>query len=102
MTLNQLNTDSVVRRCADVVFSKLDDELLAIDSQAGYCYSMNETAGRIWDLVVNPVSVAELCSQLRNEFAVDEHTCLKEVLPLLQRLTDSGLIQVTDAYTGPE
>ena len=102
MTLNTINAGSVVCRRPDVVFSKLDDELLAIDSEAGYCYSMNETAGRIWDLIATPVLVGELCSRLMHEFTVDEQTCLNEVLPVLQRLKESDLIQVNDAQSGPE
>jgi len=92
-----ITIDSVVYRSSNVVFSKLDDELLAIDSQAGYCYSMNETAGRIWEMISSPVSISELCSQLKNEYTVDENVCLQEVLPLVQNLYDSGLIKVKDA-----
>lgn len=92
-----ITIDSVVCRMSDVVFTRLDDELLAIDSQAGYCYSMNETAGRIWDLISVPVAVGDLCSHLRAEFTVDEQQCRFEILDLLKGLLDSGLIQVVDA-----
>lgn len=96
MKSQEINIDSVVCRKSDVVFSKLDDELLAIDSQAGYCYSLNETAGRIWDLISVPVTVGDLCAQLGSEFAVDEHECRDEVFVLLRGLLESGLIQVVD------
>lgn len=99
MNNREINMDSVVSRASDVVFSKLDDELLAIDAQAGYCYSMNETAGRIWELIDVPVTVDELCSQLRGEFSVDELVCQNEVIVLLGNLLDSGLIQVKNAQT---
>ena len=69
----------------------LDDELLGIDSQAGYCYSLNETAGRVWELIAEPMTVSEICSRLRKEFAVDEQTCKRETISLLQQLTDAGL-----------
>lgn len=90
-------TDSVVYRASDVVFSKLDDDLLAIDAQAGYCYSMNKTAGRIWEIISVPVSVSALCSQLKAEFSVDENMFQKEVISLLESLFENGLIQVKDA-----
>jgi len=102
MECQEITVDSVVSRTSNVVFSKLDDELLAIDAQSGYCYSMNETAGRIWELINVPVSVGELCSQLRTEFSVDEDVCRKEILALLKLLLAAGLIQVKDAQADSE
>jgi len=98
MQNHQIKAESIISRGADIVFSKLDDELLAIDAQAGYCYSMNETAGRIWEMISIPVSIGDICSRLVKEYSVDEALCLREVLPLLQKLHDSGLIQVKDAH----
>jgi len=86
---------SIVKRGKDVPFSQLGDELLAIDAQAGYCYSLNETAGKVWELIATPMPVSAVCAQLRREFAVDEATCLREVLALLQEMAAAGLVQVT-------
>ena len=97
--VTKINAASIVKRGKDVPFSQLDDELLAIDAQAGYCYSLNETAGRVWELIVTPMPVSAVCVQLRREFAVDEATCLRETLSLLQALCAAGLVQVVDKTT---
>jgi hypothetical protein len=89
-----INLNSIVQRGKDIPFSQLDDELLAIDAQAGYCYSLNETAGRVWDMIATPMSLGAICAQLRREYAVDEPTCRREVTALLQGLCDAGLVQV--------
>lgn len=96
MRSTRITQNSLVCRKKNVLFSNLDDELLAIDSQAGFCYSMNATAGRIWDLITTPISVNAICSQLLTEFEVDEELCQQEVLTLLHKLQESGLIQVQD------
>lgn len=93
-TKTKIEATTIVQRCKDIPFRQLDDELLAIDAQAGYCYSLNETAGRVWDLIATPMSFAEICVQLRREYAVDEQTCRREVISLLQGLCDAGLVQV--------
>jgi hypothetical protein len=90
----KIESTTIVRRGKDIPFSQLDDELLAIDAQAGYCYSLNETAGRVWDLLATPISLDAICAQLRREYAVDEQTCRREVTTLLQGLCDAGLVQV--------
>jgi hypothetical protein len=89
-----LSDTAVIQRGKDIPFSQLDDELLAIDAQAGYCYSLNETAGRVWNLIATPMSLEAICAQLRREYAVDEPTCRREVTALLQGLCDAGLVQV--------
>ena len=91
-----LSNTALLQRGKDIPFSQLDDELLAIDAQAGYCYSLNETAGRVWDLIASPMGLDAICAQLRKEYAVDEQTCRREVTALLQGLFDAGLVQVAE------
>ena len=88
---------TTVQRSKDIPFSQLDDELLAIDPQGGYCYSLNESAGRVWDLIASPAPVQAICSQLCREYTVEAATCLREVTALLQELQQAGLVQVSDA-----
>ncbi len=88
-----LDLNTIVHRAVDVPFTQLDNELLAIDAQAGYVYSMNATASRVWELIDHPCTVGDVCSRLRQEFAVDETTCQREVLALLQSLHRAGLVR---------
>ena len=90
----QFDSTTIVQRGKDIPFSQLDDELLAIDAQAGYCYSLNETAGRVWDLIAAPMSLEAICAQLLREYAVDEPTCRRQVTALLRGLCDAGLVRV--------
>jgi hypothetical protein len=87
-----LHASSTVQRSRDIPFSQLDDDLLAIDPNAGCCYALNETAGRVWELIATPTPVQAVCDQLRQEFDVDESACLEEVLALLQELSLAGLV----------
>ncbi len=96
MTLTKIHAGSIVRRTADMLFSNVDGELLAIDEQAGYLYCLNESAGRVWKLIGEPTAVSAVCTRLCQEFAVDQETCLREVLQLLQGLHEAGLVQVED------
>ena len=83
---------SVVKRTKNVVFSLLGDEVLAIDAEDGYCYSMNETAYRIWELILSPMTIEDICIHLRKQYRVDKAMCEKEVTALLQTLSEAGLV----------
>ena len=91
---NNLRPDTLITRGEDVVFQQIDDELLAVDGQAGVCYSLNESAGRVWSLIATPASLAAICAQLRQEYDVDEETCLREVTAVVRQLADAKLVRV--------
>ena len=96
MKPDDLHAKSVVCRAKEVLFSRLDDELLAIDSQAGYCYSLNETAGMVWDLIAEPMRIRDICTRLGEHFRVDEAECLADVIELLQGLYHADLVKIGD------
>lgn len=96
----QIDYNSTVKRATDLPFSKLGNEFLAIDAQAGYCYSLNETSERVWNLIAKPALVSAVCARLRKEYTVDEATCRNSVVKLLQRLCEAGLVQVVNAPVG--
>ena len=92
-----LNAGSLVSSNKEIVFSRLDDDLLAMDERAGYCYSLNVSAARVWELIRIPTSVEYLCLTLCSEFQVDPETCLRDVTELLAELREAGLIKISDA-----
>jgi hypothetical protein len=89
-----MNVQSIVQRAQCPDFSQLDDNYLAIDAQRGYCYSLNATAARIWDMIDQPTSLAALCDRLQMEYNVDKETCLRDTIALVSMLQASGLLQV--------
>ena len=89
-----IGSNSIVERCTGALFSTFGEETLAIDEQAGLCYSLNVSGSRIWELISGPTSVDTICARLRQEFAVDKATCRRDVLHLLERLHAAGLIKL--------
>jgi Coenzyme PQQ synthesis protein D (PqqD) len=87
---------TLVQRAQGLVFTQLDDELVAIDAPHDVGYALNESAGKVWELIAAPISVSTICARLRQEYRVDEQVCLGEVSALLQRLCDAGLVQIND------
>jgi hypothetical protein len=93
-----ISLDTVVRRSGDVLFTRLDDELLAVDGERGYLYALNQSAGCVWELIATPTTVADVCARLSGEYAVDADTCRASVIAVLERLNDVGLLVI---HAGP-
>lgn len=102
MKPGKIHSDSIVNRVVDLPFTRLDEEMLAIDEKAGYYYSLNESAARVWELISSPVPVNALCVRLCEEYEVDEKTCRGDLLQLLQSLLDVGLLEVKDGSHGQD
>lgn len=91
-----LSPHTIVKRVEGVPFSRLDDELLAIDVQQGFLYSLNETGGCVWDAIAAPISVGDVCRGLAASYEVDATACQQDVIRLLGHLCDAGLVEVVD------
>lgn len=80
------------RRKGDIHFGPLHDEWLGIDAEAGYCYSLNESGGMVWQLLDHPSTAAEICQGLCWVFQVPADQCLADVERLLRELEEAGLV----------
>jgi hypothetical protein len=89
----RIESGTVVRRRTEQVFTRLDDELLALDPEAGNCYSLNVSAARVWDLIEAPTEVSRVCERLTAEYDVGRDRCIAEVIELLGELREAGLIE---------
>ncbi len=89
-----MNYETMLQRNSAILFSKLDDEYLALDAEAGFCYSLNPVSGHIWNLLEEPTTLGALCTQLRHAYTVDETTCRREVTEVLTKLASAGLVTI--------
>jgi hypothetical protein len=92
----KIHSGSLVCSAGDLPFSRLHDDLLAIDERVGYCYAMNSSAARIWELIPGPTKVSDICAVLCREFGVEEEKCREDVVDFLGALADAGLVRVAD------
>jgi coenzyme PQQ synthesis protein D (PqqD) len=94
--VNRLSSSSTITRSASVIDAEIDREVVALSIERGICYGLNRVGSRIWNLVANPVRVAELCATLVSEYKVDLDVCERETLDLLEELRAEGLITIID------
>jgi hypothetical protein len=80
-------------RCEDLLEADVNGEIVALHVEKGQCYGMNAVAARIWTLLAEPTSPAEICARLTEEFDVDAATCGAEVQALLADFRAEGLIR---------
>jgi hypothetical protein len=86
--------DSTVVAAKDQVSSDLGGEVAILDLKAGVYYGLDAVGARIWSLIQEPRTVNEILNILLEEYEVEPERCERDLLVLLQRLADEGLIEV--------
>jgi hypothetical protein len=86
--------DSTVVAAKDQVSSDLGGEVAILDLKAGVYYGLDAVGARIWSLIQEPRTVNEIRDILLEEYEVEPERCEHDLLALLRRLADEGLVEV--------
>jgi len=88
-----IGLDATLSRNSDVLYAPVGTEHAVMMSiEVGRYYGVNAVGTRIWELLETPMTVAQLCAHIREEFDVDAWTCETEVLKFVNDLIDNGIV----------
>lgn len=79
------------------VSTDVDGESVILNFDDGVYYGLEKVGARVWELVRDPMPVAEIRDTLVAEFDVDSDRCEADLQDLLSELAEAGLIEVADA-----
>ncbi len=91
-----ISKDSIVVVSQDQVSCDLSGESAILNLKAGVYYGLNGVGTRIWKLIHEPKKVCEIRDAILAEYEVEPDRCEIDILALLQKLIENGLIQVMD------
>ena len=78
-----------------IVITKHDvPKAVMLSIENGKYYGLDGVGTDIWNLVVEPRSVAEICEKLLERYDVDAETCRGEVTSFLETLIADGSVVV--------
>jgi len=63
-----------------------------LDTTSSTYFSLNSVGAAIWDLLATPHTMDALVAKVRAQFDVDESTCRRDVIALIDSLRDAGLV----------
>jgi len=87
-----LPNDVPVRRSPDVLHSRVEDTIYALDTGSGSCFAFRGPSARLWELLEEPLTAADAAGRLIREFEVEEGRCRNEVAAHLAQLHEEGLV----------
>ncbi len=95
MTENILENHSMIARRETLVAAHIEDQAMLMDLDSGAMFQLNRTGARIWDLVEQPCSFADLVAALEKRFPATGASLRDDVAAFVLQMRDTGLLQVT-------
>ena len=89
----ELNRNTTVHRVNDVMTADVDKELVMMRLESNGYFGLDAIGRRIWELMDEPRTVAELCTLLCDEYEVSAQECERDLLHYLKELEGHGLLQ---------
>ena len=89
-----LLTTCFIRAVPDHVSSNMDGETVILSLASGVYYGLDTVGSRIWGLIQKPQRVTAVRDTLLAEYEVIPEQCERELLALLNRLIENGLVEV--------
>ena len=90
-----LSMETVVARSSDPITRAVDGELVMLDPRQSHYFALDRIGHRIWTLLERPQPVGAICVALQQEFDVPDETCRRDVLALLEQLSDAELVVIS-------
>jgi hypothetical protein len=89
-----LSTSSTIVAARQQVSCDLSGQAAILNLSSGVYYGLDGVGARVWALIQEPRTVERLRELLTAEYEVDPKRCERDLLSLLTRLRDAGLIEV--------
>ncbi|HEX5417399.1 MAG TPA: PqqD family protein [Chloroflexota bacterium] len=93
---NAISEYTRVVATSDQVSCDLEGETIILGLKDGVYYGLNPVGTRVWQLVQEPRTIAEIRATLLTEYDVDPDRCLDELLALVLDLAENGLAEFPD------
>jgi hypothetical protein len=86
----------------NVTFQRLGDELVVVNLESDMIYTLNATAGIVWELLQNGSNVDDVRRRLLADYDVGEETVARNLSKAITKMREFGLLVpgVTSASTG--
>ena len=88
---------SVVVASKEQVSSDLAGESILLSLQTAMYYGVGGVGSRIWELLREPIRVADIRDAILREYDVEPDRCERELLDFLRELAAQGLIEIQNA-----
>ena len=86
-----LTRDTSVKRNPQLIAADMDGDTVMMSIESGEYFGLGGVGTRVWDLLAQPHTVAQLTQAICAEYEVDSATCEADIIRFLDELLANGL-----------
>jgi hypothetical protein len=90
----EISSDTLLQRKSDLLYNKIDDEIVILSLENNEYFGMDKVGSRIWELLEQPIIFNQLAAQLIIEYEVTEQQCKEDIMTFLEKMADKKLITI--------
>jgi ornithine carbamoyltransferase len=94
--VTEITPETVVVAARDQVSADVDGEFVILNLADEVYYGLDGVGARVWTLLEEPRTVAELASAVSAEYEVDAETAERDLLALVADLAGRRLVEVVE------
>jgi hypothetical protein len=87
---------SLVSRGEGWLSAWVGKEYVMMSADTGTCISLSETGGRIWELMEQPRTVADLCHLLMTEYQAEREEVHADLMAFLEQMQEEQAVSVQE------
>ena len=91
-----ISNSSEVMRLEGLVSGPAGEDIVILNLQGNNYIALDAVGRRIWELLVTPRRVEELCAQLEGEYSAPPGKVAADVLHFLEELNREGMLRVVE------
>lgn len=99
---DELSDSTKVVATDDQLATSVDGETVILQLESGTYYGFNDVASRIWELIQEPRTVADVRDEILAEYDVSPDRCARDVASTLTDMADAGLVELEIDANGSE
>jgi len=92
----ELSGSTVITVNKNYVYCNVEDEMVLLGMEDGIYYGLNPVGAFIWEHIKEPKTIAQVRDAILAEYEVEKGECERDLLELLQEMTEKGLVEVKD------
>lgn len=90
----QIELSQKITRHNDMLSAEIGGEAIMMSIEKGAYFGLNPIATRIWDLIDQPKSIAELIEVISTEYEVSDEQCSADVQEFVADMLARGIAQL--------
>lgn len=87
-----INAETILIRDPDLVSAEMDGDLVMMSLANGAYYGISGVGPRIWELLEQPISIAEIIKVITHEFEVDTARAQVDAITFAEQLVEMKLV----------